>query len=354
LPRSTFGNEQVGHDLNDHEDIDGGPGQTPDDGDSFVWSTSLGKWEFVPVAGGHSRGHSIHAPLDHTDFQGTPADGQVITWSQTAGKWEPQTPSVGHAQLHSIESAADHNVSGVPVEDQVLAYNDDTDVWEPVDAEGLVHDREHSIHGVSDHSDAPTVSPTDGQFLKWDETSGKYVAVDDESGASAAERPESTFLGSLLDYPAQGSFSGADEIQYTRIYLYKDSVISSMECFLEALPGVGSDIRMGIYNQVDPEDADSIPNVKVAETALYSLLVGDVGSFVNRPLVSSYLVPSTGYYWIAFTGDSGSTKYAASLTFRADFLPRYEESGTGTLPTTASALSNNQGAALYAAAKKQV
>jgi len=89
VPRSVFGNEQVDHDLTDHEDIDGGPGQTPSDGDALVYSVSAGGWILTPVAGGHDRGHELWDVLDHTDTQGTPTDGQAIIWNATANKWEP-------------------------------------------------------------------------------------------------------------------------------------------------------------------------------------------------------------------------------------------------------------------------
>ena len=81
------------------------------------------------------------------------------------------------------------------------------------------------------------MAPTDGQILKWDELSGKYVASTDESGASAQERPETTFLGDLMTYPNQGSFGNANDIQYTRVFLYAGTTMVSMETFLEALPG---------------------------------------------------------------------------------------------------------------------
>lgn len=93
MPRSKLGNDQVDHDLTDHEDIDGGPGQTPNHGDSFVYDSTLG-WKFVPVAGGHNRLHSIESPDDH-NFQGTPTDGQVLTYNASEGKWEPQESQGG-------------------------------------------------------------------------------------------------------------------------------------------------------------------------------------------------------------------------------------------------------------------
>jgi len=110
VPRSTLGNEAVDHDLVDHEDIDGGPGQTPDDGDALVWSDSLGGWLLTPVAGGHDRGHTILGALDHTDTQGTPTDGQVLAYNATDAKWEPQD---GHLHLGVYVDTEDGNAQMV-------------------------------------------------------------------------------------------------------------------------------------------------------------------------------------------------------------------------------------------------
>lgn len=38
---------------------------------------------------GHSRGHSLHDPLDHTNVEGTPEDGQALVYDAEAAKWKP-------------------------------------------------------------------------------------------------------------------------------------------------------------------------------------------------------------------------------------------------------------------------
>lgn len=103
MPRSKFGNDQVDHDLADHEDIVGGPGQTPEDGESFVYSTSAGKFALTPVAGGHARGHSLTNILDHIDFAGgAPSDGDVLVFCSSSGKWELEAQTGGGTDMDGV------------------------------------------------------------------------------------------------------------------------------------------------------------------------------------------------------------------------------------------------------------
>lgn len=269
MPRSVLGNEQVGHDLTDHEDIEGGPGQTPTDGDTFVYSTTLGKFDLQPAAGGHSRGHSLTDPLDHTDVN-----------------------------------------APTPLDLQALVYNDATSKWVP----------------------GNTVST--GEQQEW---------------------PTRLFLGHLMSYPNQGSIGNASDIQYVRLWMTKGLTIVSLEAFVEQVPGGGSNMKLGLYNQTTPTSITEDPNAKVAETANIAITTGDNGTFKGANLTSPYVIPATGYYWLALIVDATQVKFAVSDTFRSGYLPRREQSGSGTtLPTTPSGLSNPQAACIYTAALRQV
>lgn len=61
----------------------------PTDGQTLVWSATESKWVPQDAAGGHSRGHSFHSALDHTDWLGSPAGGQVPQWDSVAARWKP-------------------------------------------------------------------------------------------------------------------------------------------------------------------------------------------------------------------------------------------------------------------------
>ena len=328
------------HGIDDHADA---PTVSPTDGQVLKWDTATGKYvAFTP----HARGHSLHAATDHTDVDATsPTDRQVLQWDSETSRWIPKVPALvvksGGTPITGTPHIALNFIGGVTPSDAGSGV-----------ATISVHARGHSLHSDTDHTDVDGTAPTDGQVLKWDQTLGKWKATLDLSGASH-ERPETVFLGSLLSYPNQGGASLANEIQYTRVYLHQDTVITGGEVFLETLPGGVGTIRIGIYNQTAPASDTLDPNVKVAEITLYQLVAGDVGTFVRKSLTSNYTVPATGYYWVGFTVSSTSPKFAGSDTFRALYLPRRQASGTGTLPTTASGLSNPQSACLFVSLVRQ-
>ena len=261
-------------------------------------------WQNLGLSEGHARGHSLTDVLDHTDVNvPSPVEGDLLRWSVATSKW---VPFQVHARQHDIEDPLDHNVEG---------------------------------------------TPTDGQLLKFKASTGKYEHVTDESHGAAQEHPGTSFLGSLPDYPYQAGVSGAFDIQYTRVWLFKDAVMESMETFLVSTSA--QDLRFALYSQTVPADSSLGPSTKVAETAVIPVTSANDGSYVGGFLSSSYTIPTTGYYWLAFLCSSTSPKFAASVTFRADYLPRREESNaTATFPVTTGTLTNPTSACLFVAIVK--
>ncbi len=192
-----------------------------------------------------------------------------------------------------------------------------------------------------------------------DNTATAAVWVQDSNDpnviSSAQERPRRIFLGSLTDYPAQGSFSPSSVIQYIQLWLVQGTVIEALETFIDGGGSSGSDIRLGVYDQADPDNENGIPVDKLAQTAARTLVGGDDGTYVALPLESGDLtISTTGYYWLALITDGSTPKFAVTSTFRANFLPRREESSTNVdLPATAGTLSNPSSAAVYAAVVRQ-
>jgi hypothetical protein len=229
-----------------------------------------------------------------------------------------------------------------------------TPTWKQVGGDAS-HSRGHSLINPTDHTDVNVSSPVDQSGLAYDDATGKYIESSVINTVEKLEWPQRLFLGHLMSYPFKGGVNSASDLQYTRIWIPKGITIIEMECFVEEVAGAGSNMRMGLYDQVTPTSNTGVPNNKVGETAVIALTGADEGKFKLVALTSSYLVPTTGFYWTAMITDKTQTKFAVSDTFRAGYLPRREESGTGTtLPATASGLSNPQSATVYVAAVRQV
>jgi parallel beta-helix repeat protein len=200
------------------------------------------------------------------------------------------------------------------------------------------------------------------QGSTWTDATGRdvYVCINSATNAalwkqinvdpnSSRDNPGRTSLGSLLDYPASGG-SSSGEVQYTRVWMFAQTVLDGLQCFLDTGGNASRDVRFGIYDQVTPTDPAGVPNNLVAST-LADDTGGDDGTFKTISLTSNYTVPVTGYYWLAIVQDSTVPKFAVSVNFRANYLPVYREDGSNTdLPATASNLSNPVSALIYVAA----
>ncbi|MHA2063658.1 MAG: hypothetical protein ACXABY_04660 [Candidatus Thorarchaeota archaeon] len=179
------------------------------------------------------------------------------------------------------------------------------------------------------------------------------VRITDE-GSTDPNAPLERFLGqNLLLYGLNGNFQSNDDICYARIRLPEGAVVTSMRTYVGALgggPGSGKNIRMGIYDQSDIEDATLGPDSRVAQTALIPLAGLDMQYHTVALEGGDYTVPKTGWYWLALTSTSASTDFRSTNTAPAGFWPVQEESGSnGDLPTSASA-SAIETAVMYVAA----
>jgi hypothetical protein len=185
----------------------------------------------------------------------------------------------------------------------------------------------------------------DGSWTNFPEAGG--------GDASTQVQPGIVSLGTLLDYPASGG-SSASEIQYVRVFLFAGVTYDAMQVFQESGGAGTRDINLGIYDQATPGSTTGTPNNRVAETGSTATAGGDNGTFVEIALTSPYLIPTTGYYWLAIIPDSANLKFAVSSTYRADYIPVRRESGTAaTLPASAGTLTNPSSAVIWVGAVEQ-
>lgn len=159
-----------------------------------------------------------------------------------------------------------------------------------------------------------------------------------------------TTLGDLMAYPSNGSPQSAGDIQYARVWLTKDRVISNMQTYINSGANGTRQIRLGLYDQATPTSNTGTPNNRVAQTAADTPPNATTG-FRTVALTATYTVTASGYYWIAIITDSGAVNFAVSSTYRASYLPVRRESGTGvTLPSASGTLTNPSSAVIYAGA----
>ena len=170
------------------------------------------------------------------------------------------------------------------------------------------------------------------------------------AGAGSLVNPGEFMFGTLLDYPSPGNASSGT-VFYLRLKISAGVVITGMRTFIDSGGTPSRNIRMGIYTQAVPASPSGTPNTRVAQTAAVDT-GGQNGMFMTVALAGgNYVLPYTGYYWIAIVSDSTSVKFAVTATARADFLPVRQESGTGaTLPATAGALTNPVSSVIYVSA----
>ena len=166
--------------------------------------------------------------------------------------------------------------------------------------------------------------------------------------AAAVSVPGDVMFGTLFDYPTAGAASAGD-VQYLRLRLQIDQIVTGSRTFFDTGTSPARNVRMGLYDQADPEDPTGVPVNRLRQTAsLVSSVYGD-GAFAEASWVGgNYVVPITGYYWIAIVQDSASLKIPVSAVMRADFLPVYREASAGTtLPATVGAISNPASSVLF-------
>ncbi|MHA2063657.1 MAG: hypothetical protein ACXABY_04655 [Candidatus Thorarchaeota archaeon] len=164
--------------------------------------------------------------------------------------------------------------------------------------------------------------------------------------------PDEIMYGSLLDYPRSGNVTSG-EIQYVRVHIDASVVVKSFRTFVDSGGFPSRNIKMGLYDQTVPSDKTLGPNARIAQTNEIDTN-GTDGLFVDANVSGgNYVIPATGFYWLAIVTDSPSIKFALSEVYRKDFLPVRRESGAGTsavsLPTVASGLTNPVSSLIYVA-----
>lgn len=192
----------------------------------------------------------------------------------------------------------------------------------------------------------------------------RFMTVDPSVTASSKEAPRTHFFGTLLDYPSAGGHADG-EIQYTRLFLIAGMIIDQMMTFI-AGGGTGTRfVRLGLYDQTDPQDPTLGPDARIAQTDSEDTL-GDNDTFKNMDLTdavtggsglaTTWTVPVSGFYWLAVIQDSSVIDFAVTaVAYRVDFLPRREEDvGTGTtLPASVGAVTNPTSAVALVAVLEQ-
>jgi len=170
------------------------------------------------------------------------------------------------------------------------------------------------------------------------------------SGAGSLNNPGEYMFGTLLDYPSPGNVS-AGTVFYLRLKFSAGAEFTDMRTFIDSGGTAARELRMGLYDQLDPSDPAGEPDTRIAQTESVAT-TGQSGLFMTVPFIGgTYTVSTTGFYWLAVVADSTSLKFAVTAAARANFLPVRQESGTGTnLPATAGILTNPVSSVLYIAA----
>jgi len=168
-------------------------------------------------------------------------------------------------------------------------------------------------------------------------------------------------LGTVLDYADPGNLS-ANTLQYTQVYLVASQEVDALLTFVVSGGAVGRNIRMAIFNQSDPTDLFGEPNARVAQTN-DEATDGDDATYVSQLLTdaatggsgspTTWVVPTTGYYWFAYTQNATNLKVAVTdQAYPAGYLPRREETITSnTIPATAGTLTNPSSAVVLVGGK---
>src|SRR5581483_64248 len=132
----------------------------------------------------------------------------------------------------------------------------------------------------------------------------------------------SHFAGQLIHYTAAVVLN-AQTISYVRNWLPVGITITKME----AASGTAAtcNINMGIYSE-----ASGLPSSLLALTGSTAVTAASSNSFVTVNLLSSWTVPASGYYWFAFSCDSATPTWVASVNLPLVMAIRANRSQTTT------------------------
>lgn len=167
------------------------------------------------------------------------------------------------------------------------------------------------------------------------------ATLSDVQSASDSVLPNSIQLGSLLDYRRSANVS-AGVIQYTQVRLVEDQSFNELGTFITAGGNGTREIKFGIYDQADPSDFEGVPRDRVAQT-IEAAPANNNEYFIQLIDGGSFVVPTTGFYWLALIQDNAGLKINVTEgTYFLNYVPQYFETSTGTtLPLTASGLSRS-------------
>ena len=156
-------------------------------------------------------------------------------------------------------------------------------------------------------------------------------------------------FGALTSYGADANML-ASTIQYSRVFLTEGITLTSMKAYRTTGGSPSRHVRMAVYDQVDPEALNGVPNEKLAETAETDTTGTD--SYIEPALTSPLAITVTGFYWLAFVVDT-ATPLRFQVTdgsFPPGFANIWREMTTGTtLPAIAGGLTNPQSAIVFVA-----
>jgi len=219
--------------------------------------------------------------------------------------------------------------------------------------------REDNLGGGVQHKFDATVDPvttndtTEGYAIgsRWVNTAANthWVALDvttnnaiwmettqDDTLAGIAQlAPGEHMMGNLMNYPNTGGLT-ASTIQYTQIYLSAGLDIDTVRIFITSGGSGSRNFNVGLYSQSTPTDRQGTPNTRERESGTVN--TSGLTSYQDGTF-TSYIVPTSGFYWVGMVVDSGALSVAQGEVFRAGFLPQRDETTTGVaLPATATSL----------------
>jgi len=152
-----------------------------------------------------------------------------------------------------------------------------------------------------------------------------------------------------VDYTASGSPAAANEVQYTRIWLSAGVTITKMRTHIRGGANGVRQFKMALFSQAAPTSNTGTPNIQVATT----LADAPPGAFTGQREVSltSYLVPTSGWYWTALQVDNPTLSFLVSVSYPATSVQRREENpGVFTMPSPAGVTTQPASAVLFIAA----
>ena len=100
------------------------------DGQVLTWSDLYDEWRAIDVT---ANSLASLANINDVDLSTPATDGQVIAYNNTSGNWEPVNQSGGSTTLGGL---TDVDLSTPATDGQVIAYNSTSGNWEPVDQSG--------------------------------------------------------------------------------------------------------------------------------------------------------------------------------------------------------------------------